>query len=138
MTVVSYRFKKKSLFFLVQVAREMTNFYDSVYNKAETESLTSEDTKAAAVVLRAFHETVRTPAGASLTCARGDKHGCNDDAAFALKALLAAVSRVRYGRRALRQHLGVSYRRAVSSGEKKKRTRMQSATQPNTEVLGTT
>lgn len=38
----------------------MINFYDSVYDKAEVESLASKDTKAAAVVLRTFHETVRT------------------------------------------------------------------------------
>lgn len=38
----------------------MINFYDSVYNKAEMESLAGKDTKAAALVLRTFHETVRT------------------------------------------------------------------------------
>lgn len=61
----------------MQVAREVKNFYDSVYNKAETESLTSEDTKAAAVVLRAFHETVGSYTRALVTCSRGDKYGCN-------------------------------------------------------------
>lgn len=40
------------------VAREVINFYDSVYNKAEMESLASKDTKAAALVLRTFHETL--------------------------------------------------------------------------------
>lgn len=39
----------------------MINYYDSVYDKAMTQSLTdNQKTKAAAAVLKVFHETVWT------------------------------------------------------------------------------
>lgn len=38
----------------------MITYYDSVYDKAMTQSITeSEKTKAAALILKVFHETVR-------------------------------------------------------------------------------
>lgn len=38
----------------------MISYYDSVYDKAMTQSITeSEKTKAAALILKVFHETVR-------------------------------------------------------------------------------
>lgn len=45
--------------FMFQVSREMINYYDSVYDKAMTQSLTDlERPRAAASVLKVFHETV--------------------------------------------------------------------------------
>lgn len=38
----------------------MINFYDSVYDKGMTQSLSDKDKTAAASVLRVFHETVWT------------------------------------------------------------------------------
>ena len=46
-------------FVLFQVSTEMTNFYDNVYDKAMVQSVNDQDkTKAAASVLKVFHETV--------------------------------------------------------------------------------
>uniref|UniRef100_A0A3Q3GQ09 CD81 molecule a n=1 Tax=Labrus bergylta TaxID=56723 RepID=A0A3Q3GQ09_9LABR len=41
------------------VSKEMMNYYDSVYDKAMTQSLTDDKKQAAASVLKVFHETVR-------------------------------------------------------------------------------
>lgn len=46
-------------FVLFQVSTEMTNFYDTVYDKAMVQTISDQDkTKAAASVLKVFHETV--------------------------------------------------------------------------------
>ena len=41
----------------------MINFYDSMYDKALSETLVKEKRETAASVLRGFHETVRYPLG---------------------------------------------------------------------------
>ena len=41
----------------------MINFYDSMYDKALSETLATERKATAASVLRGFHETVRYPLG---------------------------------------------------------------------------
>ena len=41
-----------------QVTKEMINFYDSIYDKAVSDTVTQDKKEAAASVLRGFHETV--------------------------------------------------------------------------------
>ncbi|XP_030270138.1 CD81 antigen [Sparus aurata] len=64
------------------VSTEMTNFYDTVYDKAMVQTISDQDkTKAAASVLKVFHETLSCcgkGAGTSVLTTLTDKFGLTD------------------------------------------------------------